>query len=65
MREAVRVDRDALELVDLALAQGAFDRRARLASVQDDRLIVQDAPLIEHVSVGAGRIGSPPRIETR
>ena len=39
----MRVDRDALELVDLALAQSAFDRGARLPAVQDDGLIVEDA----------------------
>ena len=65
MREAMRVDRDALELVDLPLAQSALDRRPRLSPVQDDRLIIEDAPLVEHVSIGADRIGSPPRIETR
>ena len=45
MREPVRVDRDALELRNLALAQGAFDGSARLPAVQDDRLIIENAPL--------------------
>ena len=63
MREAVRVDRDALDPLDLALAQGALDGGAGLSAVQDDRLIVEDAPLVEHVGVGPDGIGPPPRIE--
>jgi hypothetical protein len=65
MREAVSVDRDALELVDLPLAQGALDRRTRLSPVQDNWLIIKDAPLVEHMSIGADRVSAPPRIETR
>ena len=63
MREAVRVDRDAFDPLDLALAQGALDGGAGLPAVQDDRLIIKDAPLVEHMSIGANGIGSPPRVE--
>ena len=65
MREAVGVDRDALDPLDLLLPQGALDGGAGLAAVQDDRLIVENAPLIEHVGVGADGIGPPPGIEPR
>ena len=63
MREAMRVDGDALEPRDLALAQGALDRGAGLPAVEDDRLIIKDAPLVEDMSIGANGIGSPPRVE--
>jgi hypothetical protein len=58
MGEAVGVDRNALELVDLPLAQGAFDGGARLPAVEDDRLIIEDAPLVEYMSIGADRISA-------
>jgi len=63
MREPMRVDRNALEPLDLPLAQGAFDSGARLPAVQDNRLIIEDAPLVEHMGVGPDRIGPPPRVE--
>lgn len=63
MRKAVRVDGDALDPSDLALAQGAFDSGAGLPAVEDDRLIVKDAPLVEDMSVGPDRVGSAPRVE--
>ena len=63
MREAVRVDRDALNPLDLALAQGALDGGAGLSAVQDDWLIVEDAPLVEHVSVSPNGKGPAPRID--
>src|SRR3954467_10195183 len=63
MREAMGVDRDALELIDLPLAQRAFDGGARLPAVQDDRLIIKNAPLVEHMGIGSDRIGSPSRVE--
>ncbi len=65
MREAVGVDGDAFAPLDLLLAQGAIDGRTHLPAVQHDRLIIEDAPLVEHVRVGADRVGSPPRIEPR
>jgi hypothetical protein len=52
MREAVGVDGNALEVGHMLLAQRALDRGARLAPVEDDRLVVKDAPLIEHVPGG-------------
>ena len=63
MREAVRVDRDAFDPLDLALAQGALDGGAGLSAVQDDWLIVEDAPLVEHVSVSPNGKGPAPRID--
>src|SRR3954451_18302542 len=63
MREAMGVDRDALELIDLPLAQCAFDGGARLPAVQDDRLIIKNAPLVEHMGISSDRIGSPARVE--
>jgi hypothetical protein len=54
MREAVRVDGDALNPSDLALAQGALDCGTSLPAVEDDRLIVEDTPLVEDMSVGVG-----------
>ena len=63
MREAMRIDGDAFDSLDLALAQGALDGGTGLPAVQDDRLIVEDAPLVEHMGVGPDRVGSPPRIE--
>jgi hypothetical protein len=51
VREAVGVDCRTLEPVDLLLPQGAFDSGASLAAVQDNRLIVENAPLIEHMGV--------------
>src|SRR4051794_23817977 len=59
MREPMRVDRDALELRNLALAQGAFDGSARLPPVEDDRLIIENAPLVEHMGVGQLALGPP------
>ena len=47
----------------MLLAQRALDCGACLAPVEDDRLVVQDAPLIEHVRVGADRIGAAAWIE--
>jgi hypothetical protein len=35
MCEAMRVDRDPLELINLTLAQGAFDSGTGLPAVQD------------------------------
>jgi hypothetical protein len=52
MCEAAGVDRDTLELADLALAQSAFDGGTGLAAVQDDRLIIDDAPLVEDMGIG-------------
>jgi len=65
MREAVCVDGDALDPLDLALAQGALDRGAGLPAIENDRLIVENAPLVEDMSIGPNSIGSPPRIEPR
>ena len=65
MREAMGVDRHTLELADVLLPQGAFNGGAGLAPVQDDRLIVENAPLIEHVGIGSHCIGPPPGIEPR
>ena len=47
------MDRNALKLVDPALAQSALDGGADLPEVQDDRLIIEDAPLVEHMGVGS------------
>ena len=63
MREAVGVDGNALEVGHVLLAQRALDRGARLAPVEDDRLVVKDAPLIEHVRVGADCVGAAAWIE--
>ena len=41
----------------------ALDRSAGLPAVEDDRLIIKDAPLVEDMSIGANGIGSPPRVE--
>ncbi len=65
MREAVGVDGHAFDPIDMLLPQGAFDRRSRLPPVQDDRLIVKNAPLVEHMGVGADRVGAPPGVEAR
>ena len=46
------------------LAQGTLDRRPRLAPVEDDRLVVDDAPLVEHMGVAADGEGPPARIHT-
>lgn len=51
--------------IDMLLLQGPFDRRPRLPPAQDDRLIVKNVPLVEHVGVGADRIIAPPGIEAR
>ena len=63
MREAMGVDCDAFDPLDLALAQGALDGGAGLSAVQDDWLIVEDAPLVEHMGVSPNGIGPAPRIE--
>jgi hypothetical protein len=65
VREAVGVDRDAFEPRDLTLAQGALDGGADLPAVQDNRLIVEDALLIEHMGIGPDGVSSPPRIDPR
>jgi hypothetical protein len=65
MREAVGVDRHTLEPVHVLLPQRTFNGGPRLAAVQDDRLVVENAPPIEHMGVGPDRIGPPPGIEPR
>jgi hypothetical protein len=55
MGKAVRVYRDALK-VDQVLTQRTFDCGARLSLVQDNRLIVNDPPLVQHVGIGSGRV---------
>jgi hypothetical protein len=45
MREAVGIDRHAFDAIDLLLPQGALDRGARLAAVQDDSLPASGAAL--------------------
>jgi hypothetical protein len=52
MREAVGVDGDTLEVGHVLLAQRALDRGARLAPVEDDRLIVEDAPPPQSSAIG-------------
>ena len=52
MREAMGVDGNALEPIDVLLPQGALDGGSRLAAVQDDRLIIENAPLVEYVGIG-------------
>jgi hypothetical protein len=59
MREAAGVDGDALEPRNLALAQGAFDGGTGLPAVQDNRLVIKDAPLVEHMSARSSRCRSP------
>lgn len=46
MREVMGVDRHAFDAIDLLLPQAALDRRGRLTAVEDDRLIVKNAPLM-------------------
>jgi hypothetical protein len=41
MRDAVRVDRDALDPLDLALAQGALDGGAGLSAVQGSTVSIR------------------------
>jgi hypothetical protein len=57
MREAMGIDRHAFDAIDLLLPQGTLDRRPCLPAVDDDRLVVKNAPLIEDVGVGADGIG--------
>jgi hypothetical protein len=56
MREAVRVHGDALE-IDQVLAQRALDGGAGLPMIENDRLVVDDPPLVEHVGIRPGGIG--------
>ena len=65
MREAVGINRHAFDPIDMLLPQGALDGRPRLAAVQHDRLIVENAPLVEHVGVGPDCVSPPPGIEPR
>ena len=57
------IDGHAFDAIDLLLPQGALDCRPGLAAVQDDRLVVENTPLVEHMGVGADGIGTPPGIE--
>ena len=63
MREPVSVDSEALESAE-ALPQGAFDGGTGLSFVENDRLIVDDAPLIQHVGIGANGECPASRIDT-
>jgi hypothetical protein len=49
---AMRVDRETL---DAGMPQGPLDRRTGLSGAQQDRLIIRDSPLVEHMGVGADR----------
>jgi hypothetical protein len=61
--EAVGVDSDALQVGYVLLAQRALDRGTRLAPVENNRLVVEDSPLVEHVRVGADRAGAAAWVE--
>jgi hypothetical protein len=64
VREAMRVHRQFLQL-DVTLPHGAFDGSASLAGVQHNRLVVDDAPLVQHVRICPDGVGSAAGIETR
>ena len=63
MREAVGVDRDPLKIHEV-LTQSALNGGAGLPVVEDDGLIINDPPLVEHMGVGSGGIGAPPWVDT-
>ena len=43
----------------------AFHRDAGLAFVEHDRLVVDDAPAVQHMGIDAGRVGAPAWIGAR
>ena len=63
MREAMRVHRDPLE-IDLVLAQRALDGGPGLPMIENDRLVVNNPPSVEHVGICPGGIGASARIDT-
>src|SRR6185436_21051130 len=60
----MRIDGQAIE-VELFLADGALDSRARLPRVERNRLVVNDAPEIRDVRIGAYRRNVAAGIESR
>src|ERR1700730_3321527 len=59
---AVRIDREPLETRE-RLAHGALDRGAGLAGREQQRLVVDDAPLVKYVRVGSDRMAPALRID--
>src|SRR5277367_5208352 len=57
IRVAMSIDRQALQARD-RLADGAFDGGTRLPGCQEQRLVVDDAPLVKHVRVRADGVPS-------
>ena len=58
---AMRIHRDTVE-VDGLVAKSPFDSGPGLPSVQNDGLVMQDHPLVEHMGVGSDCRRAPSRI---
>jgi hypothetical protein len=58
----VRIDREPLQTRE-RLAHGALDRGAGLAGRKQQRLVVDDVPLVKYVRVGSDRMAPPLRID--
>ena len=58
----MRINRKRRDICGCALPNETFDCRARLALVQHNGLIVEDAPTIEHVGVHSDGRGTAPWI---
>jgi len=61
--EAVGVDRELTDVFDGFLTHHALDRGARLAPVQHDGLVVEEAPSVVHMGVDPDRGGTPTRVD--
>jgi hypothetical protein len=64
MGVAMRIHRDSVE-IDGFMAKGPLNGGPGLPAVQNDGLVMQDRPLVEHVGVGSDRRRAAARIMAR
>jgi hypothetical protein len=67
-RETVRVDRNERDpdtVIGAVLQFDTLDSDAGLALVEDDGLVIEDAPAVAHVGVDPGGVGATPGIDAR